>query len=36
VTAVNRREGGAQLTVTLPLCETQKQEEPHALALVKG
>jgi signal transduction histidine kinase len=36
VTAVNRHEGGAQLTVTLPLCQTQKQEEPHALALVKG
>jgi signal transduction histidine kinase len=36
VTAVNRHEGGAQLTVTLPLCEAQKQEEPHALTLVNG
>jgi signal transduction histidine kinase len=34
VTAVNRHEGGAQLSVTLPLCEAQKQEAPHALALV--
>ncbi|WP_158750535.1 ATP-binding protein [Acidobacterium sp. S8] len=36
VTAVNRHEGGAQLTVTLPLCEAQKQEESHALALLNG
>jgi signal transduction histidine kinase len=35
-TAINRPEGGAQLTVTLPLCEAQKQEEPHAPALVNG
>jgi signal transduction histidine kinase len=34
VTAVNRAEGGAQLTVTLPLCEAQKREEPHAFALL--
>lgn len=34
--AINRPEGGAQLTVTLPLCEAQKQEEPHAPALVNG
>jgi signal transduction histidine kinase len=36
VTAVNRHEGGAQLTVTLPLCEALKQEECHALALPNG
>src|ERR1700729_1702377 len=36
VTAVNRHEGGAQLTVTLPLCEVQKREEPHAFALLNG
>ena len=36
VTAVNRHEGGAQLTVTLPLCEAQKREEPHAFALLNG
>jgi hypothetical protein len=36
VTAVNRHEGGAQLTVTLPLCEAQKREEPHAFALLHG
>jgi signal transduction histidine kinase len=36
VTAVNRHEGGAQLTVTLPLCEGQKREEPHAFALLNG
>ncbi|HEY1743301.1 MAG TPA: ATP-binding protein [Granulicella sp.] len=35
-TAINRPEGGAQLTVTLPLCEAHKQEEPHAPALVNG
>jgi signal transduction histidine kinase len=34
VTALNRSEGGAHLKVTLPLCETQKQEEPHALAFL--
>ena len=36
VTAVNRHEGGAQLTVTLPLCEGQKREEPYAFALLNG
>ena len=36
VTAVNRHEGGAQLTATLPLCEAQKREEPHAFALLNG
>jgi signal transduction histidine kinase len=36
VTAVNRHEGGAQLTVTLPLCEAQKQEERQGLALLNG
>jgi signal transduction histidine kinase len=36
VTAVNRPGGGAQLTVTLPLCEAEKTEEPHALVLVNG
>jgi signal transduction histidine kinase len=35
-TAINRPEGGAQLTVTLPLSEAQKQEKPHAPALVNG
>jgi signal transduction histidine kinase len=36
VTAANRRGGGAQLTVTLPLCEAQAQEEPHMLSLANG
>jgi len=36
VTATNLEEGGAQLTVTLPLIEAQKQEELHTLALVNG
>jgi signal transduction histidine kinase len=36
VTAANRDEGGAQLRIALPLCEAQKQEEPHALALLNG
>jgi len=36
VTAANRAEGGARLTVTLPLCEARNREEPHALALVNG
>jgi len=36
VNAVNRHEGGAQLTITLPLCEAEKEEERHALALVNG
>jgi signal transduction histidine kinase len=35
-TAVNRDEGGAQLTVTLPLCGAHKREEPHAFALLNG
>jgi signal transduction histidine kinase len=35
-TAVNRHEGGAQLTVTLPLCGAHKREEPHAFALLNG
>jgi signal transduction histidine kinase len=34
VTAVNRQEGGAQLTVRLPLYETQKQEQTHDVALM--
>jgi signal transduction histidine kinase len=36
VTATNRVEGGAQLTVTLPLCEAREHEEPRSLALVNG
>ena len=36
VTATNRPEGGAQLTVTLPLYEAQKQDGLHTLALVDG
>ena len=36
VTAVSRHEGGAQLTVKLPLSEAQRQEEPHAFALLNG
>jgi len=36
VTAANRPEGGAQLTVTLPLCGALKQEKPHVLAIVNG
>jgi signal transduction histidine kinase len=36
MTAINRHEGGAQLTVTLPLFEAQKQEDPHTFALVNG
>jgi signal transduction histidine kinase len=36
VKAVNRHEGGAQLTVALPLCEAQKREEPHAIVLLNG
>ncbi len=36
VTAKNRPEGGAQLTVTLPVYEAQKQEDLHTLALVNG
>jgi signal transduction histidine kinase len=34
VTAVNRPEGGARLTMMLPLCEAHGQEEPHTHALV--
>ncbi len=34
VTAVNRHEGGARLTMMLPLCEAHGQEEPHTHALV--
>jgi signal transduction histidine kinase len=34
VTAANRHEGGAQLTVTLPQYEPQKQVEPNAHVLV--
>jgi signal transduction histidine kinase len=33
VMAANRHEGGAQLTVILPLYEARKHEEPHVLAL---
>jgi signal transduction histidine kinase len=33
VTATNRPEGGARLTLNLPLYETDKHEEPHALAM---
>jgi signal transduction histidine kinase len=36
VRAANRTEGGAQLTITLPLCESQSQKEPYVLALVNG
>jgi signal transduction histidine kinase len=36
VIATTRPEGGAQLTVTLPVYEAQKQEELHTLALVNG
>jgi len=36
VTATNRPEGGAQLTVKLPLCTSQKQVNPPTLALVNG
>ncbi len=36
VTAANRPEGGALLTVTLPLCAAKKQEEAQTLALVNG
>lgn len=33
VTAINHHQGGAQLTVTLPLYEAEKQEAPHVSAL---
>ncbi|SNS81527.1 Signal transduction histidine kinase [Granulicella rosea] len=36
VTASNRHEGGAQLTVMLPLYEAHRQEEASSLALVHG
>ncbi|HZL28809.1 MAG TPA: ATP-binding protein [Acidobacteriaceae bacterium] len=36
VTATNRPEGGAQLTVKLPLCKPREHEEPHDLAHVNG
>ncbi len=36
VTAVNRQEGGARLTVTLPLFDVQAQEESETLTLVSG
>ena len=36
VTAANRPEGGAQLTIKLPLSKPQMQEEPHLLALMNG
>jgi signal transduction histidine kinase len=36
VTATNRPEGGAHLTVKLPLCKPQQQEDSRALALVNG
>jgi signal transduction histidine kinase len=36
VTAANRPEGGAQLTITLPLCPAKRQEEVPTLALLNG
>lgn len=36
VTAGNRPEGGAQLVVTLPLCEASTHEETQGLALVEA
>ena len=36
VTALNRREGGAQIRVTLPVCEIQFQKEPHLTTLVNA
>jgi signal transduction histidine kinase len=36
VSAKNRMEGGAELVIALPLCEAQKQEDAHALALANG
>lgn len=36
VVASNRAEGGAQLSITLPLWRTAPEEESHTLALVNG
>jgi signal transduction histidine kinase len=36
VTAANRNQGGAQITVTLPLCGGEKLEAPHVAALANG
>ncbi len=36
VTAANRREGGARLTVMLPLCEAERQNESDLLALANA
>jgi signal transduction histidine kinase len=36
VTAKNRHQGGAQLTVTLPLCETQKLEGPYTFTVANA
>ena len=36
VTATNSRTGGAQLTLTLPLCEDQKEIHPDVLMLVSA
>jgi signal transduction histidine kinase len=36
VTAANRNQGGAQITVTLPLCGGEKPEAPHVAALANG
>ena len=36
VKATNHCEGGARLTLTLPLCEVQRQEEPKLLTLANG
>ena len=36
VTATNRPLGGAQLVISLPLCETRRLEEPQVFALVNG
>lgn len=36
VTAVNRQEGGARLTVTLPLFDVRAREESQTLSLVSG